>query len=335
MAEHTLTELIGMLKSKQDSGAQVYVQTHNFPDPDAIASAFGMQKLLAHYDIRAGICYHGKIDRVNTRKMLELIGIEMSSKDELDGIMKETDPIICVDSQKEGGNILDLIGDEVACVDHHPTVQEIEYFYKDVRIVGSCATLITEYFRTLEVPMDRPTATALLYGLKMDTMGFSRGVKEQDIDAFAFLYRLADNDLLSRLEHNQMMFHDLGAYGAAISETEVYGKVGFSRIPFACPEALIAIASDFLLSLDEVDVAIIYAIREDGFKYSIRSEVRDVDAGRLVGRALDGVGNGGGHAFMAGGFVPSERLAELGPDPDGVLRDRFLQVLKEEFHYEV
>ena len=27
-------------------GDMVYIQTHNFPDPDAIASAFGLSKLL-------------------------------------------------------------------------------------------------------------------------------------------------------------------------------------------------------------------------------------------------------------------------------------------------
>lgn len=32
-------------------GKHVYIQTHNFPDPDAIASAFGLQRLLALYDV--------------------------------------------------------------------------------------------------------------------------------------------------------------------------------------------------------------------------------------------------------------------------------------------
>ena len=35
----------------------VYIQTHNFPDPDAIASAYGLQKLLELRGVRATICY--------------------------------------------------------------------------------------------------------------------------------------------------------------------------------------------------------------------------------------------------------------------------------------
>ena len=35
----------------------VYIQTHNFPDADAIASAFGLSVLLEKYGIISSICY--------------------------------------------------------------------------------------------------------------------------------------------------------------------------------------------------------------------------------------------------------------------------------------
>ena len=55
----------------------VYIQTHNFPDPDAIASAFGVQKLLRHFGIDSTICYAGRIDNLSTSKMLQMFHIEM------------------------------------------------------------------------------------------------------------------------------------------------------------------------------------------------------------------------------------------------------------------
>lgn len=48
---------------EQINREHVYIQTHNFPDPDAIASAYGLQRLLKTRGIRATICYKGKIDR--------------------------------------------------------------------------------------------------------------------------------------------------------------------------------------------------------------------------------------------------------------------------------
>ena len=49
----------------------VYIQTHNFPDPDAIASAYGLQKLLALYGIESQLCYDGRIDKLSASKMLD------------------------------------------------------------------------------------------------------------------------------------------------------------------------------------------------------------------------------------------------------------------------
>ena len=84
------------------------------------------------------------------------------------------------------------------------------------------------------------------------------------------------------------------AYGAAIESIELYDKVGFSSISFPCPDALIAILSDFILALQEVEVAVVYSCREDGIKFSVRSEDPRVHAGRLVRDALLGLGDGGG-----------------------------------------
>lgn len=73
----------------------VFIQTHNFPDPDAISSAFGLQQFLSCYGIEAVLCYDGRIDRVSSKKMLDTFGITMFSKSELLH-MKESDYIILV-----------------------------------------------------------------------------------------------------------------------------------------------------------------------------------------------------------------------------------------------
>ena len=123
-------KLVSLLKDKT-----VYIQTHNFPDPDAIASAFGLQQLLKHFDINSTLCYEGKIDKLSATKMLDAFDISMFAYSEICDKMKEEDAIICVDSQKNGGNITDFIGDEIAAIDHHPTFVKIAYQYSDIRII--------------------------------------------------------------------------------------------------------------------------------------------------------------------------------------------------------
>ena len=323
MDKQSFLQMIEYLK-----GRQVYIQTHNFPDPDAIGSAFGLAGILRHYGITSTLCYVGQIDRVNTKKMTELCQIRMLSEEELEKTIQPEDPIICVDSQKGGGNIKDLPGEEIACIDHHPLIEREGYRYLDVRKTGSCATMIAEYYQELSIVPETAVATALLYGLKMDTLHFTRGVTEADIRMFAFLFPLASQEILTELTSNTMEFQDLRAYGSAIENIFVYDRVGFAGIPFSCQDAQIAVVSDFILSLENVDVSVIYADRKDGIKFSVRSETPSIDAGKLTAEALRGLGSGGGHSFMAGGIIFRQNVETLGVDPDTTIRELFYHALK-------
>ncbi len=308
------------------SGGNVYIQTHNYPDPDAIASAFGLQKLLAHYGIRAQICYDGSAEKLSAQAMLSHFGIEMTSIHDLTDMSPE-DKIITVDSQKYNSNLTDVCGDEVACIDHHPTMIPCEYQYKDVRITGACASMIAEYFFDNGIEPDRSTATALVYGIKMDTADFSRGMTQFDVEMYAKLFPYADNELLERLKINTMEFTDLKAYGSAIENIRVFGNIGYAFIPFSCPDALIAMISDFILALDIIEFSVVYAVRGDGYKFSVRSEVPELHAGMIIREALSGIGSGGGHARMAGGFAEGAKLPEDEAMRNHELRQRFRQAV--------
>lgn len=312
----------------------VFIQTHNFPDPDAIASAFGLQEFLHFYGVEATPCYDGRIDRLSSKKMLDTFGITMNSSDQLDHMTKE-DYIVLVDSQKLNSNITDFVGTEVACIDHHPIFAHYAYDYFDLRMTGSCASIIASYFKETKTPISTHAASALAYGIKMDTADFTRGTTSLDIEMFQYLYEHSDWELVKSMYSNTLEYDDLQAYGAAIQNIQLYGTTGFAYIPFNCTPALIAIISDFLLALDVVDIAIIYASNIDGIRFSVRCERKDIHAGMLIARALDGIGNGGGHPAMAGGMIPAENAAVFG-DGDGLqtaIHERFLaaeDAMKEE-----
>ena len=125
---------------------------------------------------------------------------------------------------------------------------------------------------------------------------------------YGYLFEFIDHELLRKLESNNMELNDLQAYGAAINNIKIYGTVGFSYLDYECPDALVAILSDFILALQEVDVVVLYARRRGGYKFSFRSERDDVNAGILANEGLKEWGNGGGHATMAGGFAADEKL---------------------------
>ena len=74
----TLSELVTLLK-----GHRVFIQTHNFPDPDAIASAYGLQVLLGKFNIRTTICHHGNVERTATANMVADFGISMTTDEDI------------------------------------------------------------------------------------------------------------------------------------------------------------------------------------------------------------------------------------------------------------
>ncbi len=319
-----VNELINLLK-----GHRVFIQTHNFPDQDAIASAFGLQVLLRHFGIETTICHHGAVERAVTSNMVADLEIEMLG-DELDegSMMTEKDYIITVDSQKGSGNIDDLIGDEVACIDHHPTFVEVEdYKFMDVRIVGSCATIIADYYRECGVEMSEHVATALLYGLKCDTRNFTRGVTPLDVDIYGYLFPKSNHQQIRRYQAAEIEYSELNAFSDSLRHIEIYNEVGFAYLNFSCKEGFIATVSDFILDIDLVKFVVVYTHRPNGFKFSVRSELDELDAGKIISEALKGVGSGGGHKTMAGGFALEEKILEMSIDYNKVIQNLFLNVI--------
>lgn len=316
-----LSELITVLR-----GHRVFIQTHNFPDPDAIASAFGLQYLLRKFGITTTICHHGNIERTATTNMVAEFGISMTTDEELKD-MTEDDYIITVDSQKGNANILDLVGNEVACIDHHPIFCEPDYKYMDIRIVGSCSTIIADYYRQYKIDMPEDVATALLYGLKMDTADFTRGVTELDVQIYAYLFPKSNNQLIRRFQSGTIQYDELESFVDSMRNIEIFNGVAFAFLNFNCADAFVATVSDFILNLDVVNFAVVYSRRENGFKFSVRSELDELNAGIIAQTALKDVGSGGGHRSMAGGFAEESRLLDMSIDYNKTVQNLFLNVI--------
>lgn len=306
----------------------VYIQTHNFPDPDAIASAYGLQRLLAHRGIRSTICYKGKIDRYSTEKLRELMQIEFLNIEDLESVLCEEDEVILVDAQKGNSNIINITGDEIICIDHHPYNDKYQYRFVDIRPdVGACATMIAQYFFENDVPIDEKIATALTYGIRIDTNNLTRGVSKLDVEMIYRMFDLCDYEIIHMLENSTLCFEDLVAYSKAISSIEVYDDISFADTGADCP--VIANISDFMLALKEVAFSVVYSRKEGGIKLSVRSEKASLDAGKIISKALEGIGNGGGHASMAGGFVPFDGNEQQAVVLMDSIKERFINVIAE------
>lgn len=314
-------ELAALLKQAPD---EVFIQPHNVPDPDAIASSFGLQVLLEKLGVESVIVYEQDLEKANSLRMLETFNIDMRPAASVETLGAE-DWTVLVDVQKENANLTDLVTDEVACVDHHADNGFSDYRFKDVRSeYGSCASLIADYWKTADLIPPTEVATALLYGIRSDTDGLSRGVHIKDIEAYYQLYAHADMSRITELDNNTINISVLKNYSRAFETVEVYGCIGFLSL-VSNDDSLLGSASDILLSVENVDIVVAYAIRDTGLKYSIRSIDKDVSAADLVRHLVEGYGVGGGHITMAGGFIRGETF------PDNRSYETFSRVRAIEF----
>ncbi len=318
-----LQELLQCLTNEQ-----VIVQMHNYPDQDALASAMGLKVLLESHGKRVLIGYEGIIDKENTLKMIELLGIEIYQREELE--LNEDDEIIIVDGQRGNINMADFAGVEVACIDHHPDKKNEEYKFRDIRSdVGACASIIASYFRENEIAMSKDVATALLYGIKMDTHNMTRGVSKLDLQMFSYLFEVADHDKLKIFENYCLKLSDLEAYRVAIDTLRVEEGVGLAGVGSNCPEAVMASVSDFLLTLSDVKVSLVHSYRAGGVKFSVRTELEQLDVSAMIREALAGLGDGGGHADMAAGFIPKLRDEQTAGACAAMIEQRMIQMMKQ------
>jgi nanoRNase/pAp phosphatase (c-di-AMP/oligoRNAs hydrolase) len=190
--------------------------------------------------------------------------------------------------------------------------------------VGSCSAIIAQYFQDASIDPKANVASALVYGIFMDTSDLTRGASSLDIDMFYWLYSRADISLISQLKGSELSLDDLHDYARAFESVEVYGDLGFLPLENG-NDSLLGAASDIVTSVAGVNVVVSYATRETGVKYSTRSISPDVSAADLVRAIVDGYGIGGGHDTMAGGFIKRDQL------PKGRGIDTFTRVRAIEF----
>ncbi|BCJ96780.1 hypothetical protein acsn021_43490 [Anaerocolumna cellulosilytica] len=306
--------------------AHIYIQTHNYPDQDALATAYGLQFLLESQDINSTICYSGQIDKYNTLNMVELLKISPLNMEEV--TFTKEDEVILVDSQQGNVNVKSFEGRKIACIDHHPKQDTKGYLFYDIRSeIGACSTIIGEYFMENKLKPSKEVATALLYGIKLDTDNLTKRVSVHDVEMFAYLFKNADLKILKKLESSSLRKADLNAYQEAMRNLRIYGRVGIARIGDDCSEAIIGSISDFLLSLSEVDVTLVYSYRVGGLKFSIRSEAGIIDAGKIIKEALTDLGDGGGHATMAAGFIPNLNTSQEINQAASLVEQRVLSII--------
>jgi nanoRNase/pAp phosphatase (c-di-AMP/oligoRNAs hydrolase) len=305
---------------------RVLILMQDDPDPDAIASALALKTLLGRTRTSAPMCTFGTITRPENVAMCKILEIEVEAINAAD--LAQFDRVAMVDVQP---SFLEERFDEVDLViDHHPVEQPIRARIKDVRpSYGATSTILVEYLRAADVKITQRLATALLYGIKSDTLGLERGGTRADLEAFSYLYLLANHNALRRIERPELSEEALDVLAQGLAKRRVLQGVFFSHLGRVATVDLIPQFADFGLQAEGVQWSVVSGVVGDEVHISVRNVGYVKSAGDVTRAAFGDLGVGGGHRTMAKAIFPVRQLVRAKGEAScqDLIVERFLRAL--------
>ena len=286
---------------------RITIQCHDNPDADTLASGYGLYCFFQSRDKQTRLVYSGRnqIQKSNLKLMVEKLNLpveyipaEQASALTVEGLL------ITVDCQYGAGNVTKLAAENVAVIDHHQAEIRATEWTEIHPGLGSCSTLVWKMLTEegFEVSDDRGLGTALYYGLYSDTNQFSELHNPLDMDMIDELP--VDDSLITLFRNSNISLKELEIAGIALIRYSYNDDYEFAVIKAQpCDPNILGLISDFLLQVDAIKTCVVFNEVNDGYKFSVRSCVREVNASELAAYLAEGMGSGGGHYEKAGGFT--------------------------------
>jgi nanoRNase/pAp phosphatase (c-di-AMP/oligoRNAs hydrolase) len=276
-------------------------------DPDAIASAMALKRLLSYRVQSVAIGYPNEIRRLNNVTMVKRLKIPIERLHTLP--VKEFTKKILVDSQPNHLACFEKMTYN-AVIDHHPVTTGWDADFIDIRPeYGAVSSMMVEYLRAAGIKPSVSLATALFYGIKVDTQNFQKqNMQAADSISFRFLFNVANLNLVRKFELTELRRSELRYFRIALNDVKTskgrayvhLGKVG-------SPDILVIIA-DFFNRVDSFDWVIISGIHGDKLVVIFRCDGYRKNAGKLAKGTFGRFGPAGGHKEAARAEAPLKNL---------------------------
>lgn len=294
---------------------QITIQCHDNPDADTIGSGFALYKYFESIGKKVRFIYSGtnRINKSNLKLMVEYLDIPLeyckaSDIEIIEGLL------LLVDCQYGAGNVTKLPAENVLVIDHHPLEIKDLKNYRIQQNLGSCATLVWMMLKEegFPVDVDETVGTALYYGLYTDTNQFAELFNPMDLDMRESL--AVNKRMITKFRNSNLSLKELEIAGIAMLRYNYNDEYHFAVIKAQpCDPNILGLISDFLLQVGEIDTCVVYNEQVDGYKLSVRSCIKEVNANELAEFLTEGIGSGGGHYEKAGGFISMKFYEEKYP----------------------
>ena len=321
-----LPKLLALLRDAKT----MLIVLQDSPDPDAIAAAAALRKLANSLaDVQCSVAHGAKIGRGENLALVEYLRPGLRPLTEVDPAT--FDLVAMVDTQPGAGNnsLPEAIGPDIV-IDHHPIRPATRRArFTDIRrSYGATSTILHEYLRAGGIVPDVPLATALLYGIRSDTLDMGAGAAQADGDAIEALYALANKRMLSQIQHGRVAPGYFHLLASALRDARVYGDCIISGLGKVDNPDMMAEVADLLLRHEQAVWTLCYGFYDDRMVLSLRTSDAAKRADKVARRIVGRTGCGGGHNARAGGQIPlRDRTAAERRRMEAAVRRRMLRAV--------
>ncbi|MEK6636280.1 MAG: DHH family phosphoesterase [Planctomycetota bacterium] len=312
--KRSVFHLVNVIKAAICKGLAIFLQDN--PDPDAIASGLALKRIAEKYNVKSRIYYGGNIGHQQNKTLVNLLEADLVQLENTNDVLKivnRVDKIALIEASiSSKNNILppDVIPNII--IDHHQTDFSLVKgeFIEILPNIGATSTIMTMYLRNLDIVPDSLLATALRYGIRVDTSGFTRNTATEDIDAAAYLSPLVDIRLLNQIETFHMNPETIDVIGRAIRNRKVRGSCLISFVELITDRDALPQAAELMLQMEGIFTVLIFGINKDKVQLSARSIDSRINLALLLQKAF-GFMNAGGHATMAAGSIDLSNFGNI------------------------
>ncbi|HIH40708.1 MAG TPA: hypothetical protein HA221_04015 [Halobacteria archaeon] len=292
-----------LLETIKKTKNRMAIIVHDNPDPDALSSAITLKFIAKSVSVESDILYRGNIGHQENRSFVNLLNIELKKMIDQPEVLDIYDTIAFVDTVP--GSNSPMVQSSNIIIDHHQTedIPSVDFVF--IEKYGSTASIMTLLVQDLDLKLPAEIATALLYGIRSDTLDFTRNTTPADLTAAAYLYPLANSDLLKQVSSSVISTTTINVLGEAIRNRMQKGSYLVSNVGFIRDRDALAQAADFLLRLEGVTTTLVYGIVEGESIYiSARTKDIRINIGDVLKESFKDFGSAGGHNGMAAAQIP-------------------------------
>jgi nanoRNase/pAp phosphatase (c-di-AMP/oligoRNAs hydrolase) len=307
-------------------GENQIVVMQDFPDPDALSSAWAYQIIAEQYNIHCDIVYAGTLSHQENVALVKLTGLPAKRW----GVhtLKDRDlsvyqGCVFVDGQGTNSQLTTLVKQAkipiIAVIDHHTRQGDLEAEFVDIRPqMRATAAMLTQYIQKGLLTFNSSDtvhvkcATALMHGLRSDTNNLMQA-QECEFIAAGYLSRFYDAQLLNAVLQSARSRRVMDVIERALKNRIIKNNYSIAGVGYLRYDDRDAIpqAADFLVTEENVHTALVYGIVHDEDEEielvigSMRTSKITLDPDEFLKEAFGQDNQGrffGGGRYMAGGF---------------------------------